>query len=243
VDMRISGRHALVTGASRGLGFAIAAALVAEGAIVTICARDRANVQTAARELGVDGYACDVSNGRDIEELLATLKSQSYAVDILVVNTGGPPTSTFTETDDAMWHSAFDALWLSSVRLIRGCIPGMLRRQWGRIILVTSISAKEPLSNLTLSNAIRPGLHGLVNTLSRELAREGITVNALMPGFTLTERLAQVGFSPEQAAQLPAGRCGRPEELGALAAFLASEQAGYITGQAIACDGGYLRSI
>lgn len=203
MDMRIAGRHALVTGASQGLGFAIAAALVAEGASVTICARNPQKVATAANKLGITGYSCDVSNAQDIEGLLATLNRESRSVDILVVNTGGPPQSTFASTDDAMWRSAFEALWLSSVRLIRGCIPGMLQRRWGRIILVTSISAKEPLPTLTLSNAIRPGLHGLVNTLSRELARDGITVNAVMPGFTLTERVAQVGFSANKPHSFP----------------------------------------
>jgi 3-oxoacyl-[acyl-carrier protein] reductase len=158
--------------------------LVAEGATVTICARNRANVATAAKELGITGYACDVSNAQDIEDLLATLNRDSRRVDILVVNTGGPPQSTFASTDDAMWHSAFEALWLSSVRLIRGCVPGMLQRQRGRIILVTSISAQEPLPNLILSNAIRPGLHGLVNTLSRELARDAVTVNGI-PSYQL----------------------------------------------------------
>jgi 3-oxoacyl-[acyl-carrier protein] reductase len=243
VDFRIAGKKALVTGGSRGLGRAIAEALSTEGARVAICARDAAVVAKTARELRIAGYSCDISKRPEIDRLLGLVTDDFGHIDILVLNTGGPPQSSFGSTRDDMWLAAFDSLWLSSVRLIRGCLPGMCANKWGRIILVTSISAKEPLEMLTISNAMRPGLHGLVNSLSREIAGMGVTINALMPGYTLTERLKDVGFGAEHLAQIPAGRAGSPEDLGAVAAFLASDQAGYITGQAIACDGGYLRSI
>ena len=165
-------------------------------------------------------------------------------IDILVVNTGGPSAGKFQTVSDETWRNAFESLWMSTVDLIRGCLPGMRDRRWGRILIVTSISAREPLPNLMISNALRPGLHGLVNALSREVAGDGITINAIMPGYTLTERLREVGIDDKQmASQIPAGRMGRPDEFAALAAFLASERAAYICGQAIACDGGFLRSI
>lgn len=242
MDLNIAGKHALVTGASQGLGRAIAGALVAEGVKVAICARNAAKVAAAARDLGGLGYACDLSRADRIDELLASAKKDLGHIDILVANTGGPPPSTFASTDDEMWRTAFEGVYMSAVRLIRACLPDMQSQRWGRIVVVTSIAAREPIDSLLLSNSLRPGLHGLINSLSREVG-EGITVNALMPGFTLTERLQHVGFTREQAKSIPAGRAGEPAEFGAVAAFLASAQAAYITGQAIACDGGFLKSI
>jgi 3-oxoacyl-[acyl-carrier protein] reductase len=179
-----------------------------------------------------------------VDKVLRQANEKLGGVDILVANTGGPPAGGFEAISDEAWRKAFESLWISAVDLIRGALPGMRQRRWGRIMIVTSISAREPLPDLMISNALRPGLHGLVNALSREVAAEGVTVNAIMPGFTLTERIREVGIDEQQAAaQIPARRMGRPEELAALAAFLASEQAGYICGQAIACDGGFSRSI
>ena len=186
----------------------------------------------------------DVSRVSDAPTLVATAVRELGGLDILIVNTGGPPPRNFDNTSDGDWREAFEALWMSSVSAIRAALPGMRMRKRGRILLVTSIAAREPISNLLLSNGLRAGLHGLVNALSKECAGQGITVNALMPGFTLTERLVEVGVKEEEmAACIPAGRMGRPAEFAALAAFLASDQAGYITGQAIACDGGLLQSI
>jgi len=142
------------------------------------------------------------------------------------------------------WRAGFESLFMSTVKLIRLCLPGMRERKWGRIMTVTSVTAREPLDGLTISNAIRPGLHGLLNSLSREVGKDGITVNALMPGSTLTDRLKDFPFDPEEIDRtIPARRLGKPEDFGAVAAFLASEQAGYINGEAIAVDGGMLRSI
>ncbi len=244
MDFGLNNKRALVTGASRGLGKAVAAALRAEGAAVAICARDAARVVAAAKEIGAFGFAADLSAADGAEMALRQASEKLGGIDILVINTGGPPAGTFDSVSDQAWRHAFEGLWMSSVQLIRGCLPGMRARRWGRIMIVTSVSAREPLPNLLISNALRPGLHGLINALSREIAADGITVNALMPGYTLTERIREIGVDQKAvAAQIPASRLGRPEEFAALAAFLASEQAGYICGQAIACDGGFLRSI
>jgi 3-oxoacyl-[acyl-carrier protein] reductase len=244
MDFGLKNKRALVTGASRGLGKAIAHALRMEGAAVAICARNPERIETAASEIGAIGLTGDLSAAGAAEDVLRQATDRLGGIDILVVNTGGPPAGTFDAITDDAWRRAFDGLWMSTVQLIRGCLPGMRERRWGRIMIVTSISASEPLPSLMLSNALRPGLHGLVNALSREVAGDGITVNAIMPGYTLTERLRELGVDEKKAAaQIPAGRFGRPEEFGALAAFLASEQAAYICGQAIACDGGFLRSI
>jgi 3-oxoacyl-[acyl-carrier protein] reductase len=244
MDLRLTDKRALVTGASRGLGKAIAAALRAEGAAVAICARESGGLTAAARDIGATALAADLSQPGAAAKLLQQAIERLGGVDVLVVNTGGPPAGTFDTVSEAAWREAFENLWMSTIDLIRGAIPGMRERRWGRIMIVTSMTAREPLPNLLISNALRPGIHGLVNALSREVAGDGITVNAIMPGYTLTERLRDIGIDEKAiAAQIPAGRLGRPEEFAALATFLASEQAGYICGQAIACDGGYQRSI
>jgi 3-oxoacyl-[acyl-carrier protein] reductase len=165
-------------------------------------------------------------------------------LDVLVVNTGGPPAGQFAELSDLAWHTAFEQLWMSSVGAIRAALPDMRARRSGRVIVITSIAAREPVANLMLSNSLRAGLHGLINALSKEVAADQVTVNALMPGYTLTERLEDLHLDEVKlAAQIPARRIGRSRDFAALAAFLASEQAGYVTGQAIACDGGLLQSI
>jgi 3-oxoacyl-[acyl-carrier protein] reductase len=244
MDLGIKGRRALVMGGSRGLGRAIAEALIVEGAVTAICARDKARLDRAARDIGAQAFPADLSKPGAAAQLMNDVIARLGGLDILIVNTGGPPPRNFDNTSDGDWREAFEALWMSSVSAIRAALPGMRMRKWGRILLVTSIAAREPISNLLLSNGLRAGLHGLVNALSKECAGQGITVNALMPGFTLTERLVEVGVKEEEmAARIPAGRMGRPAEFAALAAFLASDQAGYITGQAIACDGGLLQSI
>lgn len=244
MDLGINGRRALVMGASRGLGKAIAQALIAEAAVVAICARDSRRLEKTADELGAHAFATDLSKPGASAALVSQVISRLGQLDVLVVNTGGPPPSNFADIDDEGWRSGFEALLMSCIGGIRASLPGMRARQWGRIIVVTSVAAREPIANLVLSSGLRAGLHGLVNALSKEVARDGITVNALMPGYTLTERLTDVGTNLGQVAQqIPAGRIGRPEEFAAAAAFISSERAGYITGQAIACDGGLLRSI
>jgi len=244
MDLGLRERRALVMGASSGLGRAIAETLVAEGARVTICARGEDRLRRTAEEIGALPMACDLSAPGAAAELVRSAETELGGLDILVTNTGGPPTGSFAEIDAAAWEAGFRGLWLSASEAIRAALPGMRARGWGRVLLVTSVSAREPIGRLTVSNALRAGLLGLANSLSREVAAEGVTVNALLPGYTRTERLAELGLAEEaMTADVPAGRLAEPEELGALAAFLASARAGYITGQAIACDGGYVRGI
>jgi 3-oxoacyl-[acyl-carrier protein] reductase len=244
MDLGLKGKRALVTGGSRGLGRAIATTLKAEGAQVAICARDEKRVRETALEIGALEYVRDLTPAGAGEALARDVITTIGGIDILVVNTGGPPQGSFESVNDDAWNTALNGIFLSAVGLIRAALPGMRERKWGRILIVTSVAALEPHPGLILSNAIRPGLHGLVNALSREVAADGITVNALLPGYTLTERIVELGVGDEQVAeQVPAKRMGKPSEFAALAAFLASEPAGYICGQAIACDGGLLRSI
>ena len=244
MDFGLTNRRALVTGASRGLGRAIAEALRSEGAAVAICARNAERIEAAAKEIGAAGIVGDLSVSGAADEILRRANERLGGVDILVVNTGGPPAGTFDTIGDDAWRNAFEGLWMSTVQLHPRMFAGHARAPLGPDHDRRVVSADEPLPNLMISNALRPGLHGLVNALSREVAGDGITVNAIMPGYTLTERLRGLGIDVNAiAAQIPAGRLGRPEEFAALAAFLASEQAAYICGQAIACDGGLLRSI
>jgi 3-oxoacyl-[acyl-carrier protein] reductase len=244
MDLALGNRRALVMGGSRGLGKAIAKALRAEGAQVAICARDAARVAAAAAELGAEGLVCDLSVPGAASALVEEATRRLGGLDILVVNTGGPPPSPFVDLDDAAWRRAFEGLWMSSVGAIRAALPGMRERRWGRILMVTSVAAKEPVPNLMLSNSLRAGLHGMVNSLAREVAADQVTVNALLPGYTLTERLQELRLDEAAVtASIPAGRIGSPEEFAAVAAFLASGPASYVTGQALAIDGGLLQSI
>lgn len=245
MDLGLRDRRALVLGASAGLGRAVAAALVAEGARVAICARNRARVDSAARELGAHlGLACDLTAPAAGTTLVETVTQRLGGLDILVTNTGGPPKGQFPDVTDEMWQEGFQSLWLSAVDAIRAALPGMRQRRWGRILLITSTAAKEPIPGLSVSSGLRAGLLGLVKSLAPEVAEEGVTVNALLPGYTATERISELGIPEHTLAEhIPARRLGRPEELGAMAAFLASEQAGYVTGQAIAVDGGFVRGL
>jgi 3-oxoacyl-[acyl-carrier protein] reductase len=244
MDLGLQGRRALVMGASRGLGRAVAKALVAEGVRVAICARDAGRVAATAAELGAVGLVSDLSAPGAAAAVVRDAQSRLGHLDVLVVNTGGPPPGLFVDLSDAAWRTAFEQLWMSSVGAIREALPGMRARRSGRIILVTSVAAREPVANLMLSNSLRAGLHGLVNTLSKEVAADQITVNALMPGYTLTERLEELHLDEARlTAQIPARRLGSPQDFAAVAVFLASDPAGYVTGQAIACDGGLLQAI
>lgn len=244
MDLGLSGKRALVMGASTGLGKAIARALSAEGARVVVCARGRERLEATARELGALPIVRDLSEPGAGAAAIREAIERLGGLDIVVCNTGGPPTGAFEALSTEQWQAGFQGLFLSTVEAMRAVLPGMRAQGFGRILLVTSVAAREPIANLTVSNALRAGLLGLANTVSREVASAGVTVNALLPGYTKTERLEELGSSDEQlTSQIPARRLGKPEELGALAAFLASERAAYITGQAIACDGGYLHGI
>jgi len=244
MDLGLKQRRALVMGGSRGLGQAIAAALLAEGARVAICARDATRLAASAAQLGAEGIVCDLSVPGAAEAVTREAERRLGALDVLVVNTGGPPPGLFADLGDAAWRAAFEGLWMSSVGAIRAALPGMRARRWGRVLLITSVAAREPVPNLMLSNSLRAGLHGMVNALSKEVAADQVTVNALLPGYTLTERLEELQLDQTRlTAQIPARRIGTPQDFAAVAAFLVSQPAGYITGQALACDGGLLQSI
>jgi 3-oxoacyl-[acyl-carrier protein] reductase len=245
MDLHLKGKRALVQGASSGVGRAIAEALVQEGVIVAISSSNLDKVNKTAREIGAKAaIVADLNQPRAAIKLMEDAQKQLGGIDILVTNTGGPPKGPFEELTSAQWQEGFQSLWLSATESIQMALPGMKKNQWGRILLVTSAAAKEPMPLLNISNGLRAGLLGLTKAMSNEIAQHGITINALMPGYTDTERLQQLNVPKEKiTAQIPAGRLGKPSEFAALATFLASEQAGYVTGQAIACDGGYLRSI
>jgi 3-oxoacyl-[acyl-carrier protein] reductase len=245
MDLKVSGRRALVFGASKGLGKAVARELIAEGVRVAIVARDAARIEATAAEIGAIGIAGDVSSPGHCEALVAAaVKALGAPVDILVTNTGGPPAGSFERMTARDWQKGFDNLWMSTVESVLAVLPHMRQQKWGRILAITSIAAREPQPGLVISNSLRAGLLGLINSVSRDVAKDGITMNALLPGYTATERLAELGVDDAtMGPKIPAGRIGRPEEFAALAAFLASERASYITGQAIAVDGGFLNSI
>ena len=244
MDLGLRGRRALVMGASSGLGQATAAALADEGARIAISARGPERLAAVARQLGALAIASDTTAPGAAATLVTETEKMLGPLDILVVNTGGPPAGLFADLSESAWRTAFDSLWMSTVSALRAALPGMRARKWGRVIVITSIAAREPVPNLLLSNSLRAGLHGLVNGLSKEVAADGVTINALLPGYTMTERLAELKLDlPRLTAQIPARRLGTARDFGAVAAFLASEQANYITGQALACDGGLLQSI
>lgn len=263
MDFGLAGKIALVTAASKGLGRASAAALAAEGATVVIASRNRETLEQTAREIRqssrstVLAVPADLRRSEEITSLVSRTVNEFGGIDILVNNTGAPPAGIFETISDEQWQATFDLIFLSAVRLIRAVLPPMQKRPEGRIIQIVSSSVKQPIAGLLLSNALRPGVVGLAKTLSVELAPYQITVNNVCPGRMLTDRLRQgssvqmrlaQGLTEEEAISelakdIPLGRIGNPEELGALVAFLASQQAGYITGTTIQIDGGLIQSL
>ncbi len=245
MDLKLHNKKVLVLGASQGLGLAIAESFVKEGAIVSICSRSEENLLKAQKAIGAKHtIAFDLMKPLAGEHVVKAAIQKMGGIDVLVTNTGGPPKGSILDISSEMWLQGFQGLWLSAVDAIRTAIPEMRKNNWGRIMLVTSAAAKEPMNGLTVSNGLRAGLSGLTKSISNEVAGWGITINALLPGYTDTERLQELKIPKDKiTAQIPAGRLGKPEELAALTTFLGSEQAAYITGQAIACDGGYLKGI
>ncbi len=244
MDLGIEKKVAFVMGASSGLGRAVAEELMKNGVQTAICGRNSDKLAAACRETGAFGVQGDISDIKSVQQMLDTVSHKLGDIDILVTNTGGPPKAAFSETDEKMWEAAFRNLYLSVVASVQYVLPEMKQKQWGRIIMLASMAAKEPVKDLVLSNGIRSGLLGLSKTLSTENAPFGITVNMILPGFMKTERLENLGIDLDAVGKsIPAQRIGSPSELGALAAFLASASAGYITGQAITIDGGYTHSI
>ncbi|PTL84443.1 SDR family oxidoreductase [Vitiosangium sp. GDMCC 1.1324] len=243
MDLGLKGRRALVLGASSGLGYASAAQLVKEGARVAICSRDEGRIRDAARKMGAElAVTADLTKSGTTKELVEKVIEAMGGVDILVMNTGGPPKGSIEKITAEQWQEGFQSLWMSVVEGLQAALPGMKDRRWGRIILVTSVAAREAMSLLTVSNGLRAGLMGLVKTVSNEVAEHGVTINGVQPGYHATERLAELGVPEDKiTSAIPARRLGKPEELGALVAFLSSQQAGYITGQSLVIDGGWMR--
>jgi 3-oxoacyl-[acyl-carrier protein] reductase len=250
MDLGISGRVALVGGATQGIGRAVAEVLVSEGARVVVTARDEERTAGVAGEIGAEaGFGWDNGDIDAAGRLVERVQERVGQVDILVTNTGGPPAGPdplgFT---DAQWQEAHRHLVLGPLALLRRVLPGMRERRWGRVVGIASTSVREPLAYLMLSNAERSAALAAFKTLALHVAGDGVTINTLLTGQIATARIASLYGSMEQAESaaadaVPAGRLGRPEEMGWAAAFLCSDRAAYITGTAIAVDGGVLRGI
>lgn len=262
MDLGLDGRVALVTGSSRGLGRAIARELALEGAGVVINARDEAELRSTATALedasgsAVVPVAGDVTDEATPGRLVRAALDELGRLDILVANAGGPPAGGFDDFDADAYREAVELNFLSTVRLTRAAVPPMRERGWGRVVALTSVTVKEPIDGLLLSNVARPGVIGFIKTISRELAPDGILCNAVAPGYIATERVEELlrdraeregrpveEIRADQAAGIPLGRVGEPDELAAAVAFLAGERAGYITGATIQVDGGFIRSL
>lgn len=250
MDLGIDGRSALVLGASAGIGRGIAAALAREGAAVAIASSSRERIESTALELGdgVSPFVCDTANLERVAKLPAEVAGAQGPIEILVANTGGPPLGGALENPVGEWEAAYRSLVLAPRLLIDAVLSGMRDRAWGRIVNVASISVREPIPGLALSNVHRMAAVGLLKTLATEVAADGITVNTVATGRFATQRLADADGSLEQAErrardEVPAGRLGTPEEYGDLVAFLSSERAAYLTGAVIPLDGGLSGSV
>lgn len=243
MDLQLKNKRALVFGSSDGIGRAIAESLIAEGAKVVLCSRTEEKLKKVADQINANGYVtADLTNAGEAKRATEEAINHLGGLDILITNTGGPAKGGFFEITNEQWMTDYQSLWLSVTDSIKVAIPEMKKNKYGRILLVTSIAAKEPLSGLTTSNGLRAGLPGLMKSLVNEVAEFGITANLLLPGYTNTDRLKALKLSDEKVkAMVPAGRLGEPEELANLATFLASPLAGYINSQSIAIDGGVLK--
>lgn len=262
MDLGLKGKTAVVTASSRGLGFAAALAIAREGAAVLVCSRNRAAIRSAAAELRrsatapVVAVVADVSTRAGVAVLERAAAKELGRVDILVSNAGGPPRGDILTLDEKSWRRGFELTMMSTVRLMRAFLPGMIERRWGRIVTISSIAAKQPINDLLLSVAFRPGLHGVSKVVSNRHAGANVTVNTVCPGYILTARQEEIldarakalGKSGarvrrEMAAEVPAGRLGRPEEVGEVIAFLVSERASYVNGVNLLVDGGMSKAI
>lgn len=258
MDLAITDKVALVAASSRGLGRAVADELAAAGTKLVLCARSADALEQAREEIAATGadvvaFAADLTRPSSLQSVLDGAQRAYGRVDILVTNTGGPPTGRFeTHTPDT-WQRAVDQNLHSVLNLTRGVLAGMRERRWGRIINITSIAVKQPVEGLILSNSIRAAVTGFARTLANEVAADGITVNCVMPGYTKTDRVVELaekvgdgdpakGYARWES-EIPMGRLGEPREFAALVAFLASARASYITGQSIAVDGGWIGSL
>lgn len=258
MDLELKNRIAMVAAASKGLGKATALALAKEGCRVSICARNGDELRRAKEEIGPNCIAAqvDVCKLADLERWhTETVSHFGGEVDILVTNTGGPPAARFMQLTDELWQTGVDSTLMNTVRLSRLVIPAMQKKRWGRIIHITSLVAKEPLDDLTISSTLRAGLSALTKTMANQLGPDNITVNAVLPGHIMTDRQTHLagirserqGITTEQyfenvASHIPLRRIADPKELGDVVAFVASERASYISGASLLVDGGITKS-
>ncbi|MGH7714979.1 MAG: SDR family oxidoreductase [Vulcanimicrobiaceae bacterium] len=262
MDLGLRGKTAIVCGSAQGIGFAIARELALEGALVTITSRKAENLAAAAKRLGeitgadILAVPGDWTKAADNERVVNETLAKRGRLDVLVNNDGAPPLGDLMTFDDAAWQKALERNFLSAVRMTRLCVPHMQKNKWGRIINITATSAKSPIPQYGLSVATWAGLFGFAKTLSLEIGSDGITINTILPGRINTERLEIVlqfeakrsgrnydEMVAEDIKKIPVGHAGEPEDIAALAAFLCSTRAGYITGAAIQADGGTIRSL
>jgi 3-oxoacyl-[acyl-carrier protein] reductase len=262
MDLGLKSKVAIVAAASKGLGLAVATELAHEGAEVAICARSAENLSQAEKSIRdatgrtVYSEAFDVTDAARVAQFVAAVEHRFGRVDICVTNSGGPPAKTFLNISIEEWRRAVDLTLMSTVYFAREVLPRMQKNRWGRLLTITSVSVKQPIAGLLLSNSLRAAVTGLAKTLANEFGSSGITVNNVCPGYTLTERLDELaesqarsgGVSREQifdswSAEIPIGRLARPEEFAALVTFLASERASSINGTTIAVDGGWVKGL
>ena len=262
MDLGLKNKVALVAAASRGLGYAVAEELATEGASIIICGRDATTIAEAGSTIAdktgahILAVAADVTDVGDVIRLIESGIARFGQIDILVTNAGGPPAGTFESLTQQQWEEATRLTLYSATELARQVLPGMKQQRWGRILNITSIAVKQPVDNLILSNSLRSAVTGFARTLANEVASEGITVNNILPGYTRTERVEELAstmaakqgisaaeFKAKWEQEIPMKRLGEPREFAALAAFLVSERASYITGTSIQVDGGWIKSL
>jgi 3-oxoacyl-[acyl-carrier protein] reductase len=262
MDLGLKSKVALVAAASRGLGRAVAEELAAEGASLVLCARNAKTLADTAATIAsrsgahVLAVPADVAVASDVTRVVDSGIERFGRIDILVTNAGGPPAGRFEQLTREQWEQAAHLTLYSALELARQVLPGMKERGWGRILNITSIAVKQPVENLILSNSLRAGVTGFARTLANEVAPAGITVNNILPGYTRTERVEELArmmaekegitateFKAKWEHEIPMKRLGEPREFAALAAFLVSERASYITGTSIQVDGGWIRSL
>ena len=262
MELGLKGKVALVAAASRGLGRAVAEELASEGSSLVLCSRnakalsETGDAITSRTEISVLTVPADVSLVEDITRVVNSGIERFGRIDILVTNAGGPPAGNFESLTAEQWEAAARLTLYSAIELARCVLPGMKERRWGRILNITSIAVKQPVEGLMLSNSLRAGVTGFARTLANEVAAHGITVNNILPGYTRTERVEELAdmmaqkqgissaeFKAKWEKEIPMGRLGEPREFAALAAFLVSERASYITGNSIQVDGGWIRSL
>ena len=261
MDFQIKGKTVLVTAASKGIGRATAELFIKEGCKVAICSSNKENLMKTAAEIKKQfsieplWEVCNINSPQDIENLVKFVNSEYGTIDILVNNCGGPVPGFFDDLDESKWANAFDQVLMSTVRFIKQVLPAMKEKHWGRIINITSLSVKQPVDNLILSNSFRSAVTAMAKTVSSEVGKYNITINNVAPGYTLTSRIYELaverakksGESHEHvlammANEVPMKRLARPDEVAAAVVFLASEIAGYITGSTIGVDGGIIKS-